>query len=230
MTIGDAFNSSASYYDNWVQKALPGFDDIFATALEVMPFDLQTHVRVLDLGAGTGLFSLYTLKKYSNARFVLYDLADKMLDVARERFAGYPEQFIYTVGDYRSLQTAERFDLVISSLSIHHLTDPDKRDLFGRIHELLNERGAFINVDQIKGDAPYLEELYWSQWLNKERSNGATEEEIAASIERRKIYDKEATLTEQVRWLKEAGFSIVDCVYKNYFIGVFLAIKGKFGS
>jgi tRNA (cmo5U34)-methyltransferase len=227
MTIGDAFNNSASYYDNWVEKALPGFGDIFATAQEVMPFDRSAPIKVLDLGAGTGLFSRFVLEKYPNAHFVLYDLADKMLEVARERFASYPGQFIYTVGDYRSIQTTERFDLVISSLSIHHLTNPDKRAVFGRIYGLLNDNGAFINIDQIKADTPYLQQLYWSQWLAKVRSKGASEEQITASIGRRKTYDKEATLAEQVRWLNGAGFSNVDCIYKNYFIGVFLAIKGN---
>jgi tRNA (cmo5U34)-methyltransferase len=62
------------------------------------------------------------------------------------------------------------------------------------------------------------------------RQSGASEEQIQASIRRRTEFDKDALLADQITWLKEAGFSTVDCVYKNYFLGVFLAIKGDLNS
>jgi hypothetical protein len=37
-------------------------------------------------------------------------------------------------------------------------------------------------------------------------------------------------LADQINWLKQAGFSDVDVVYKNFFLGVFLAIKGGISS
>jgi tRNA (cmo5U34)-methyltransferase len=61
--------------------------------------------------------------------------------------------------------------------------------------------------------------------LEKVRERGGSEEQIQASIERRTRYDKDALLVEQIKWLKEAGFVDVDCVYKNYFIGVFMGMK-----
>jgi tRNA (cmo5U34)-methyltransferase len=156
---------------------------------------------------------------------VLYDVADKMLEVAKERFRPYPDQFKFVVGDYRNFQDSQQFDLIISSLSIHHLTDSEKKDLFDKVCTLLRGRGIFINVDQIKGETPYLQELYWARWLDKVRRKGAAEERIRESIDRRTAYDQDALLIDQLRWLKEAGFANVDCVYKNYFVGVFLATK-----
>ena len=34
-----------------------------------------------------------------------------------------------------------------------------------------------------------------------------------------------APMADQIRWLKEAGFANVGCVYKHTFVGVFLAMK-----
>jgi tRNA (cmo5U34)-methyltransferase len=225
VTIEQAFNASIEYYDDWVRKALPSYEDIFLTAQELIPFDRDTSIDVLDLGAGTGLFSKYVLEKCPQAKFVLYDVADKMLEVAKERFRPYPDQFKFVVGDYRNFQDSQQFDLIISSLSIHHLTDSEKKDLFDKVCTLLRGRGIFINVDQIKGETPYLQELYWARWLDKVRRKGAAEERIRESIDRRTAYDQDALLIDQLRWLKEAGFANVDCVYKNYFVGVFLATK-----
>jgi tRNA (cmo5U34)-methyltransferase len=225
MTIGQAFDNSIGYYDDWMKKALPNHADLFATAQALVPFPSQQPIDVLDLGAGTGLFSQQILEKYPRASFFLYDLAEKMLGIARERFAGRPGQFEFRVGDYRALDLTHAYDLVISSLSIHHLEDADKRILFRKVHGILRTPGVFLNVDQIRGETDYLRNLYWSHWLDQVRRNESSQERIAESIERRTTYDRDATLGDQLRWLAEAGFSNVDCVYKNYFAGVFLAMK-----
>jgi tRNA (cmo5U34)-methyltransferase len=225
MTIEQAFNRSIDYYDDWVKNALPNYRDIFETAEDLIPFDEVIPIEVLDLGAGTGLFSKNVYDKYPNARFVLYDLADKMLDVARERFKHNQNQFEFIIGDYRNIQVTKKFDLVISSLSIHHLTHDEKKDLFRSIYKILRNQGLFINVDQIRGDTDYLIDLYWNHWLKQVRKTQQSDQRIQESIDRRTEFDIDATMSEQLQWLKEAGFINVDCVYKNYFVGVFLATK-----
>jgi tRNA (cmo5U34)-methyltransferase len=227
MTIEQAFDRTVAYYDNWMRKALPGYDDLFTVATEMMPFEGDAPIRVLDLGAGTGLFSQHVLQKYPNATFVLWDLAEKMLGVAQQRFAEQADPFEFAAQDYRDLQVVEDFDLVISSLSIHHLTDDEKKRLCRRIYTALKAGGVFINVDQIKGETAYLQDLYWELWLRHTRANGAPEEQIRESIERRTAYDQDALLADQLRWLREAGFANVDCVYRHTFVGVFLAMKGN---
>jgi tRNA (cmo5U34)-methyltransferase len=226
MPIDEAFNASIAYYDDWMRKALPDYDALFGTACELAPFESEAPLDVLDLGAGTGLFSWHILERFPNARFVLYDLADRMLSVARDRFRGREDRCEFAIGDYRTLDLPRTFDLVISSLSIHHLEDGEKRDLFRSIHRVLKTPGAFLNVDQVRGETPYLRDLYWNHWLAQVRSREPDETRIRESIDRRIGYDRDSLLGDQLRWLSEAGFLDVDCVYKNYFVGVFLARKG----
>jgi len=225
VTIEEAFNDSIEYYDDWMEKALPNYADLFGTAIELIPFEPGAPIDVLDLGAGTGLFSKHVLGKYPKANFMLYDLAEKMLGVARRRFEKNAQQFQYTVRDFRKIQGAQEYDLIISSLSIHHLEDEEKRKLFGRIYTLLRKGGIFLNVDQIRGGTDYLRELYWNHWLTQVRRAGFSEERIQESIGRRIPYDRDALLGDQLHWLKDVGFGNVDCVYKNFFVGVFLAVK-----
>ncbi len=225
MTIDEAFDASVDYYDDWMKQALPNYQDIFNTALALLPFKPDAALEVLDLGAGTGLFSSHVLGKYPHANFVLVDLAEKMLGVARQRFGDESDQFQYVLGDYRNLEGAAEYDLVISSLSIHHLEDAEKQALFGHIYTVLRKGGMFINVDQIRGETQFLRELYWNHWLDQVRASGFSEERIQESIDRRTTYDKEALLSEQLAWLQTSGFQNVDCVYKNFFVGVFFAIK-----
>ncbi len=225
MSIDKAFNETVEYYDGWIRKAVPGYDELFAAAKELIPFSPDASVDVLDLGAGTGLFAKQVMEKCPLARFVLWDVAEKMLEVARERFRECPEQIEYIVGDYRELTDKRGFDLVISSLSIHHLSDEEKKKLFRSIYGVLRKGGIFINIDLVLGPTPTLEEFYWRNWLEKIRRAGAPEEEILAGIERRQAFDRDAPMEDQLRWLREAGFADVDCVYRNFKMGVFYAAK-----
>jgi tRNA (cmo5U34)-methyltransferase len=194
-------------------------------ALELLPPSPQIPLQVLDLGAGTGLFSTLVHSKYPTACFTLWDVADKMLEVAKSRFANSTAQFSYVVGDYRSFAALDSYDLIISSLSIHHLSDPEKQELFRCIFRALKLGGIFLNMDQIKGPTLELQETYCQKWEEITRINGATEEEIQGGMERRRLYDREATLENQLQWLREAGFQEVDCIYKKWLMGLFYARK-----
>jgi tRNA (cmo5U34)-methyltransferase len=223
MSVEQAFNNSAEHYDAWVHKALPGFDELFATALRAISFPTNQPIRVLDLGAG--LFSSFVQQKYPQARFILVDLAEQMLRIASERFQACGERFIYTLADIRTIEYENEFDLVISSLAIHHLEHSDKQQLFARVQRTLNTPGLFLNIDQIHAPTPALRELYWAAWLEHVRSAGASEEQIIQSIRRRQDFDHDALLTDQLAWLRAAGFGTVDVLYKNWFVGVFFASK-----
>ena len=225
MTIDQAFNNTVAYYDDWMIKAIPSYHAVFSISKKVIPFGNNVRIDVLDLGTGTGIFSKHVWEKYPNARFVLYDVAAQMIEAARSRFQTHQDQFTFIVDDYRNIHGLGNFDLVISSLSIHHLPDDDKRALFDRVYAVLRDGGLFINIDQIKGQTRYLEELYWTKWLDGVRENGASEANIQESIRRRKTFDQDALMSDQLRWLREAGFANVDCIFKHYFVGVFLATK-----
>jgi len=219
----EAFDRVADYYDAWVRKALPTFDEIFRVAAELVPFPDDATFLVADLGAGTGLLSERLAAAYPRARFELFDASAEMIAKAKQRFESRASQFLFRHEDLRRFGEPRRFDLVVSSLAIHHLEHREKQGLFRSIFDSLRPGGAFINVDQVLGAAPF-GDLYWDTWLNRVRSSGAPESQIEASAARRLEFDRDASLQDQITWLCEAGFA-ADCIYKHYFVAVFLALK-----
>ncbi len=228
-TVEGAFDRAAGYYDDWVRQAIPGYEQLFTKAVELLPFPADAEIEVLDLGTGTGLFAARVARSHPRAGFVLCDLAAEMLELARRRFAALPNRAELREGDLREIDAQERYDVVISSLAIHHLEHDEKRALFGRIFRSLRPGGAFVNVDQVRGETPAFEALYWDSWLRMVRAAGAPEEQIQASIERRRRFDRDARLADQVAWLREAGFD-ADAVLKLEFMAVFLARKAPVAS
>jgi tRNA (cmo5U34)-methyltransferase len=225
MSISKAFDKTVAYYDDWIKNALPCYNEIFSVAKESIPYTPDERINVLDLGAGTGLFSWQVFAIFKEAKFVLMDVSEKMLNVAKERFSATSANVELVVQDYAKGLVAGEYDLVISSVSIHHLSDQEKKVLFARIYSALKPAGVFINIDQIKGSSKFFQEYYWNDWLKKIRTAGVEEEKIQESIKRRKKYDKESTLADQLNWLKEVGFLEVDCLYKYYCMALFWAKK-----
>jgi tRNA (cmo5U34)-methyltransferase len=130
VTVGALFGQAAWDYDRTRRQLVPGFDRFYGAVLESIPFREEQEIRVLDLGAGTGLLSAVVAGKFPRARVTLVDLSVEMLRVARRRLAGEQGRFEFRTMDYARKPlpgTEGGYDLVVSALSVHHLTHGDKR-------------------------------------------------------------------------------------------------------
>ncbi|MGJ7921269.1 class I SAM-dependent methyltransferase [Neobacillus sp. LXY-4] len=220
--VKEKFNENASQYDQQREKLIPCFKDFYSIPVSVLETSKE-EPAVLDIGAGTGLLTSFILKKFPKAKVTLIDLSEKMIEKARQRFKNY-DNITYIVEDYTKYHFNKKFDMIVSSLSIHHLTDPEKRRLYDHIYGVLKTDGVFINADQVLGQTPFIESLYKNDWKNKIEHSGLTQEELKAAHERTKL-DKMATLDMQLNWLKEIGFHDVDCIYKYFNFVVIFARK-----
>ncbi|MEH1944570.1 MAG: hypothetical protein V7L01_30755 [Nostoc sp.] len=57
MNIQKAFNTAVADYDSLRRILIPCFDDFYKTAVEIISGDGTAPLKVLDLGASTGLYS-----------------------------------------------------------------------------------------------------------------------------------------------------------------------------
>ncbi|QIN77298.1 methyltransferase domain-containing protein [Rubrobacter marinus] len=227
--IGEVFDSAAPGYDRARRMLVPGFDGFYGAAVESIPFGADEPLRVLDLGAGTGLLSAMVAGRFPRSRVTLVDLSVEMLRVARRRFAGEPGRFEFRVLDHARKPLPGRpraYDVVVSALSIHHLTHGDKRELFEKVHGALAGGGWFVNADQVLGPTPEAEREYGEDWLRRVRLAGASDGDLAAALARMKA-DKNATLEAQTTWLEEAGFAPVESFYEDGRFAVYGGLKGK---
>ncbi len=144
-----------------------------------------------------------------------------MLAKAKQRFAG-DSYVTFSVADYSAGNIDGTYDAVVSALSIHHLTDESKHALFRSIYALLAPEGMFVNADQVLGPTPALEERYRQEWLLKVRALGATEQQISDSLFRQQ-QDRCASVEDQLHWMRSAGFTDVDCRFKD---GRFAVLAG----
>lgn len=219
MKVRDKFDQYASNYDESRKQLIPCFNEFYGTITKIIPFSSASNLSILDLGAGTGLLTGKIIKKFPNAQITAIDISSQMIEIAKSRLKEY-ESINYQVADYSHNFPSKKFDLIVSSLSIHHLADQCKIKLFRQIKKSLNENGVFINADQVLGESREIEKIYHRNWLEEVKANGVTEKALSEALDRMKE-DKMASLPNQLNWLRDQGFSEVVCWYKNYRFAVY---------
>lgn len=225
MSIQEIFNRSADKYDNDRRQLIPCFDDFYTIPLEVIAFHQDRELRVLDLGAGTGLLSARVAECYPRAQLTLVDFSPAMLLIAEKRFADSgADRVQFQVFDYAQEPLRGTYDLIISALSIHHLEDSAKASLFQKIYTALEPGGLFINADQVQGENAVAEKIYTRTWLRKVRENGISEASLHEARARMKE-DRMSPLSSQLTWLMQAEFIDVSVWYQYYSFVVYSATK-----
>lgn len=181
-----------------------------ATAEEMLLAALPAATgRVLDLGTGDGRLLSLVAGRFSGVGGVGLDSSAPMLERAAERFAGRADIELRSHDLSEPLAESGRFDAVVSGLAVHHLEDDRKQELFGEVHELLEPGGVFANLDLVRSATLGLHERF-------RREIGRVEDDPS---------DRLAGLVEQMAWLREAGFSGVDCHFKWLELALIVATR-----
>lgn len=219
---GEVF-ADASVYDPGIEAIVPRYDELHDALLNAPPHDRDRPVRVLELGAGTGELTAKLLTRFPESTVLAVDHSEQMLAEADRKLATFGDRAELAGGafpdDYPD--ASGEYDLVVSSLAIHHLDAADKRALFDAILEALAPGGWFLNADVVRFDAPHLESLAEDMIENWVRAKGWEERDFMDEWEASDDYDDPSTLTDQLVWLRESGFEAVTSIWQYYNFAVY---------
>lgn len=197
---------SAEYVNDWINNDVTHDETRrpkLRRAARSLGFEINDSVRVLDVGGGYGVFAAEILDEWPRAHVVVHDFSIPMTDQARTRLTMFGDRVSFCYGDLREADwfagAGGPFDAVVSSIAIHNVRDPSIiRRVFTDIAQLVEPGGCFIDVDFVA--VPGL--LAGGAYGNGRRSAFSSA-------------DEPATLVNQLRWLTEAGFDEVDCLWKE---------------
>ncbi|MBW4564589.1 MAG: class I SAM-dependent methyltransferase [Mojavia pulchra JT2-VF2] len=179
-----------------------------AVLLEHVPKSVK---RILDLGTGDG--RLLALLKFDRpqAKCVAVDFSATMLEAVNTRFAGDATVEVIAHNLDEPLPELGSFDAVVSSFAIHHLIHDRKLTLYTEIFQMLEPGGIFCNLEHVASPTETLHE-HFLQTLGIAPENDDPSN---------KLLDVET----QLSWLRNIGFSDVDCYWKWLELALLIGYK-----
>jgi len=149
------FDPIANEYDLWYEKPLGKFVDEVETKLALELFQPKPGMYVLDVGCGTGNFSIKLAKL--GVKVVGIDISEEMLKIAREKAKRLSLQIEFVKMNIYSLQfPSDHFDGVFSMATFEFIREPKKA--FEEMMRVLKPSGHLL-IGTINKDSPW-GELY----------------------------------------------------------------------
>ncbi len=224
----------ASQYDQFINAGAMNYDGALKSILEMAARSARTPKRILELGAGTGGLTGLLLEKFPRAEVVGVDSSPEMLERARSKLAAAGPRLRLECATFEEIcgrgAALGKFDLVVSSFSLHHMDHERMRALFGEIRRMLEPSGEFIVADYVLSSHADLQGKYEDVWVDY-RMRGM-EAQLGVKLDKSEVArlhsetkeaegDNPASLENLLRWLREASFTDVDCHWKYFCYAVF---------
>ncbi|MFB6346801.1 MAG: trans-aconitate 2-methyltransferase [bacterium] len=225
--ILDHFDELAEEYDQF-KEGIPNYREMMEVIQEVFDqWDRAGGLRkVLELGTGTGQLGRALTDAYQPDLYRGLDGSEQMIQEAKTTFETYDgETRIELVQEeFSEWKPTQNYDLIYSSLAIHHLPNPEKYELFETIFEVLNSGGNFLLCDVVRRRQSLLN-FYKTIKYHRLRQKGLSESEAEAHWESHVPNRTLASWENLYRWLEEIGFRGVDSVWRDMYRAIFIAGK-----
>ena len=207
------FDTMAPEYNAAIDLCVPRYHEMLWSILYYLPSNWKPKT-VLELGCGSGNLSELVKSSFPNSMLFLVDLSEKILQSCRSRL-GSDNSIQYLQEDFSKVHfEAQSFDLVVSSIAIHHLADEGKFDLFSKVYEWLRTGGILAYSDQFSAVTQDMYGKHIQKWFDDASAQGLPIEKWNQWMEHQREHDHHTPLEKQMNWMKQIGFKWADCPWR----------------
>lgn len=215
------FEEEAKEFNQNIRRLIPYYDQMIEAMIDVLSFDKDKPIKVIDLGCGTGTIANAIKKRFPCAKITCLDFSKNMIEMAKIKLENYTD-IIYKVQNLYDYPFDEKYDIIISSLALHHMiTNEDKKNLYKRIYNALNIHGVFYNLDVVLGSNDYIQNIYMDKWKTFMYSTCPPKEVDDIWIPKYYEEDSPAKLINHIKWLEDIGFQDIDVIVKYFNYSVY---------
>lgn len=155
--------------------------------------DYPQAARMLDLGGGSGSYSIAFARAYPCLKVLLFDMDEWALEIARKEILdeGFQDRIFLRKGDIFTDNFGDKYDLVFLSYMTCLFSEEQNRFLLNKVHGALNENGIVAICDAMINENKTLPSLSSIFAVN-----------MLVSTQRGRLYSK----SEIIEWLVDIGF------------------------
>jgi tRNA (cmo5U34)-methyltransferase len=212
------FDREARHYDRNAPATMPRYAELHRMLAWGVPHLPTRPLRVLELGSGTGTLTALLLQSFPHARLLGLDLSPAMVSLARRKLGRWKDRVELRVAELDEIPQGEPFDVIVSCLAIHHLTDERKQRLFERVFGALNPGGYFGDGDDHLPEDSRFDERFSA--LASGLSPRSSMAKVAGGLQKvwheHELFDHPVPLSREIQWLREAGFVHLDTPWRFF--------------
>jgi tRNA (cmo5U34)-methyltransferase len=211
---------------------VPGRAEQTATLLRLIPAKHDEECTIVELASGEGILAQAILEAFPHCHYIALDRSEVMRQHLTEKLMRFSDRlevraFDMHAQDWRTTlpQTTR---CIVSSLCVHHLDEAEKCQLFKDMAIKLEPGGALLLADIIRPANQQIANLFAQQYDDIVRTqslelrgdlSGYTQfleqqwNYFSYDYNDPTTFDTPSLLDDQLRWLHEATFSLVDCFW-----------------
>jgi tRNA (cmo5U34)-methyltransferase len=222
--------TDSSDFLDLAEIAVPARAEQTRALLDLIPAEPGEAFTVADLCAGEGLLCEAILSRFPRSDVVALDGSELMRVNAASRLATFGDRARVVAFDLDADDWVDGLPsplrCAISSMALHHMAAARKQHLFRRLAEKIEHNGALLIADIIATSSQFVRQSFAAQWdeLARDQSMAATgslngyERATKDGWRPTWLMEEEAgemlyPVFEQLKWLEDAGFSLVDCFW-----------------
>lgn len=213
---------------------VPGRAEQLTTLVNLLPAESSEIFTVVELGTGGGHLAQAILEQFPRCHYLALDGSETMREHLARRLTSFHDRL-----EIHPFELAEQawhqalpspLRCVLSSLCVHHLTGAQKRQFFVDMAQHLETGGAILLADIVEPATQQIANLFARQYDEMVREQSMAKRGNLSGYEQfcemkwnyfihdyglanPDPVDHPSPLSEQLRWLDEAGFSSTDCFW-----------------
>ena len=213
--MSDFFTKRVNGYDEHMISNVEGCKEGYPLMASLLPQNTQD---LLDLGCGTGLELDEIFKLFPNMNVTGIDLCKDMLSALK---AKHPDKNLNLIcADYFKADFgSNKYDCAVSFETMHHFTHEKKTALYKKICDSLTSNGRYIECD------------YMVDTIDQEKAlfaeNARLRKEQGINADEYYHFDTPCTIENQMKMLKNAGFTHVEQFFRKGNTTMLVATKNK---
>lgn len=210
-------------FDDMLARSIPQYEMMRDAVYRLGTSVLKDDDWIIDLGSSRGE-AVARLIERTKCRATLVEVSEPMREVLRTRFKDDDRVRVRSL-DLRHSFPEHEAGLILSVLTLMFIPINYRQRVIQRAYDALRPGGAFIVVEKLLGQSADLDFKFQTFYHALKHDSGYDYESIdrkAASLEGVLV---PVTAAWNIELLRQAGFRQIDCFWRWFNFGGFIAIK-----
>ncbi len=234
---GKVWDREIDEFEQMQNIVIPKKDEMLQTIIEMIPFNTAAHLKILEIGGGTGALTKKVLSVFTNVSYIFSDASDGMVRTSAEKFGRGDDSIRFVVADFNRAGWYDKLgkqkvDLILSSLCFHYVATKRREGFFCELAKILKKGGILIYAAAVKSPHKLIQKriennhrIFLKVQFKEIMGMELTDEDFDRIYRERQLTlgVNPMSSKENLEMLEKARFSNAELIWRFRHYGIFMA-------